>query len=228
MRTTVFLSVLWCILQVPCLAQKKSAPKKKAGVAHDVTDPFRGMPFKPGDRITQKLHIPIGKLAIDGAIQMEVADDPDGMFYSFGNQYRLSIIKVNVHDDKSGRIPAELIQGLKEGDLVDLSAKDIQSKIFPFRRAQWWFVIRDFNMDGKPDFAFAADQGFHSNYVLYYPWININGRLVHWAAMADQCIEEVDRKRRILEIQSVDSGKITNLQYRVTNDTTLTLLQATK
>lgn len=185
-----------------------------------IVDPFKGQPFKEGDTLTRQLVIDIGKMHVRGSVKY-VPIGAEVMFYDTGSFFRVNIVDVVIDSVRSSKFPEEFKEALKVIGTVEMNAQNIIRDTFSETSADYVMTIKDYNMDGKPDFAFESDQGHHSNYVLYFVWINMNGRLVYWNSISGLDVLPDNFTKRILHTAVNDRGRVKATFYRVVNDTTL-------
>jgi hypothetical protein len=190
---------------------------KKATI---VTDPYKDKPFKPGDIKTLHLQIPVEKIVIGITIKYELLDDPDGMFYSFGHRYKAQINSAILTSGNKNIIPRQLIDGFSD-KTIELTDREIRKKTVQTTSMFYWFTVQDFNLDGKPDFAFIGDLGYHSAPVNYYVWVNINDKLVYWYNLSGVVSATKDSTKRIISIETVQNGNIAPANYKIEKDTFL-------
>lgn len=224
MFVKIFLLCVFMCAPGLAIAQKKA--KKHTAIRQvdpdtGLPNPFVGKPFKGGDTVTQQIVINVGAIPIRGKIKFEIYDDADGMIYQWRHTYRINVISLKIDRAKTKGVPAEIIDQLESVDHVELKDKDLLKKVFPHESDEYLLCIRDFNMDGKPDFAFVYDQGFHSNFVLYDIWVNMNGRLVKWNSLSGYCVEEQATADRTLRTVIFDTAGPVMNYYKIAKDTTL-------
>ena len=202
-----------------CYAQKAAKPHRKK-TEDEVVDPYKNKPFKPGQGRTMKLCIPVGKLTLNYTIRYTLLDDPDGMFYSFGQRYKAHIDTAILTGSNKDQVPAAITDGFQDR-IIELTEQEIMQKYIRTTSLYYLFTVRDFNLDGKPDFAFIGDLGYHSSDVNNYVWVNINGKLVYWHNLSDVPSHTASRAQRRVSIFLSDKGSIVPLLYKIKGDTTL-------
>lgn len=186
-----------------------------------IIDPYKGQPFKEGDTLTRKLVIDIGNLPVRGSVKY-VLKETDGIFFHFRNTYHVEVFQVSIDSTHSAILPKDLKSGIESISDIEMTAEDIIRDTFSETTSDYLMCVRDFNMDGRPDFAFEADQGFHSSERFYYIWVNIKGKLCYWQKISDVNVFEDDfSKRQLSTIYFVRSDSPVIKYYRVVKDTTL-------
>lgn len=205
--------ILLLVINMACYGQsyKKTTP---------VLNPYKGKPFKPGDIKTLNLQVPVGKIIIGLTLKYTLLDDPDGTYYDFGHRYKAQINQAVLTSSNKSIIPQELINGFTD-ITVELTEAEIRKNTITATSMYYWFTVQDFNLDGKPDFAFIGDLGYHSSPVNYYVWVNINGTLVYWYTLSGVVSYVEDSVKRIICIHSLQSGNFTKRSYKVEKDTVL-------
>lgn len=188
--------------------------------AATVTNPYEGKAYKPGDIKTLNLRIPIGKIVVKAMLKYTLLEDPDGMFYSFGHRYKAQINNVVLTSNCKRKIPQEFIDGFSD-ITIELTDKEIRMSEFQTTEMYYWFKVQDFNLDGKPDFAFIGDLGYHSSPVNYYVWINMDDNLVYWHNLSGVVSEIMDAKKRVISINLWRNENQVNKSYKIEKDTIL-------
>ena len=86
----------------------------------------------------------------------------------------------------------------------------------------YFFAVEDFNLDGKPDFAFTGDKAYHSFPIKNYVWVNMNGKMVYWYGISNASSDKENVATRMLSIiVTAKNGSLIPKYYNVVKDTTL-------
>ncbi len=182
--------------------------------------------YSEGDTSTQLLRFNAGKIAITGIVKLRIAFIPDADSGKTDQDLRVAL---EVHLDKKtkAKLPKRLVENIEGEAFVTMTNAQFAAKVFPFDSVGYWFVVRDFNLDGVPDLAAIGDLGFHSSPVNYYVWVNLNGRFVYWDKISGRPSYPVGtRKNRIIDLGPKGSvGRLAFKKYRILNDTVLVPLQ---
>ncbi len=185
--------------------------------------------YAEGDTTKQILSFKVGKVLIHGWVKLRISFIPDVDSGKTDQDLRVGL---EVHLDKmtKAKLPKKLIEYLEGEAFVTMTNAQFAAKVFPFNSVGYWFVVRDFNMDGVSDLAGIGDLGFHSSPVSYYVWVNLNGRFVYWDKISDRPSYPIgNRKNRIIDLGPKGSvGRLVFKKYRVVKDTVLVPLQDRK
>jgi len=192
------------------------------GQGNDHADPYSGRPYRPGDVRSLHLQVPVGNITINVALKYTLLDDADGLFYSYGGRYKAEINKAVLipGPGSKSKIPQAIINGFSD-KTIELTDSEIRKSTISTTSMYYWFTVQDLNLDGKPDFAFIGDLGYHSAPVNYYVWVNINDNLVYWHNLSDVVSYVEDSAQRKITIHSMQNDGIVIKSYQVAQDTFL-------
>jgi len=215
--------VLLLLLPGIGFGQKKEGAKKartRKIATFKGADPYKGKPFKAGDVKTLRLGIPVGKLMISNDITYKLQPDEFGRAYIANHTYRAYIIKVT---PVKGATP--MPKNLTDGFLyrvADLTEKQVMSDQVIAPEMDYFYKVADFNLDGKPDFAFTGDKRYHPYPLKNYVWVNMNDKLVYWYGLSNVPSDKENASTRMLSIiVNNKKGSPIPMYYHVAKDTTL-------
>jgi hypothetical protein len=233
-----FLVVVCSLVAASCFGQHggvgitpifDTARAKEKPYVHEPVDAFKGMPFKAGDKRTQRLNIAVGSINIRGSVRFEIMEDADGILYETSRLFKVHVLKVTTDKTEGWTLPRDLVQMLNEDSyFLDIDSATVMSKEFRYKDIKWFVEVGDFNLDGIQDFAivYCDNAGQHCSDPYYAVWVNINGRLTHWHALSGKHSEADDVKQRTLVTVDYENGKRVETRYKVTGDTVLVPMAA--
>ncbi len=205
-----------------CYGQNKVASKKYhyKPVPYHGTDPYKGKAFKPNDIRTMHLTIPVGNITISNDLTYQLIADNDGSSFKTDHTYRARIVKVTPTEADSNAIPKSLTK-MFNNRVIDLTEKQIMSDKITTKTMFYFFSVDDYNLDGKPDFAFNGEPRYHAFPVKNYIWVNINGKLVYWYGLSNVCSDKENKATRMVSIVATGKAGIFAKYFYVVKDTFL-------
>jgi hypothetical protein len=134
----------------------------------------------------------------------------------------VDINKATVTGSPKDAVPKKMADGFTDRAIIEITEDYVNRKMLRTTDMYYFFTVKDFNLDSKPDFAFIGDLGYHSSPVKYYVWVNIKDKFVYWHNLSGTPSETEDSARRIVNIITAnDNGQLKPNYYRVEKDTVL-------
>jgi len=221
----VYFIVLFVAVAACCYGQQNSkngaARSGKTASVQKGADPYKGKPFKPGDSRTVRLDIPVGKITISNDITYKLLADGDGKIYRTDHNFRAYITGVKPRGKDSLAVPKSLTDSFAYR-VIDLNEKQILSTHISTAKMDYFFAVDDFNLDGKPDFAFTGGRSYHRYPVKNYVWVNIDGKLAYWHNLSNVSSDKESKATRLISvIVTAKNGSYIPKYYYVVKDTFL-------
>ncbi len=200
----------------------RTKPKKKVLEEGEYPNPFIGKPFKPDVPRTLNLIIPVGDISIYCRVRYSLYNDAEGLMFSCSHRYRAQIVGIDATGPNISDAVKEILGTLADTRL-ELTEQEVMSKTLRVTELYYWFTVKDFNLDGKPDLAIIEDKGYHSNLIYNYVWVNIGNKLEYWMGLSGRASHTANKKERIVCIEQEEDWKLGHgwEYYKVVKDTAL-------